>query len=119
MYFLETGIWEIDAQDCVNILNGYIHYLKENPDFQVILLDIPELFISNSCWHIKSNKHIMIHTWEIDNPMMVYSDQLMLIEEIQQHFDRLWEKSMAAGSRQHTIETLCALRDQCAAHIQV
>ena len=119
MYFLETGIWEIDAQDCVNILNGYIHYLKDNPDFQVILLDIPELFISNSCWHIKSNKHIMIHTWEIDNPMMVYSDQLMLIEEFQQHFDRLWEKSMAAGSRQHTIETLCALRDQCAAHIQV
>ena len=114
MYFMEAGTWNLDAQDCVNIFDGYINYLENIPDFQVILLEDEQLFSPNSCWHIKNNKHIMIHSWNIDEPMMVYSDQLMLIDEFQQHFERLWQKNGTGSSKRQVIRTLKALRDQCA-----
>lgn len=117
MYFMEAGTWNLDAQDCVNIFDGYIHYLETAPDFQVVLLEDEQLFSSNSCWHIKNNKHIMIHSWNIDEPMMVYSDQLMLIDEFQQHFDRLWQKTGAGSSKRQVIKMLTSLRDQCAEKI--
>ena len=118
MYFFEAGICHLDAQDCVNLLNGYIHYLETDPNFQVVLLEDEQLFMPNSCWHIKNNKHIMIHSWNIDEPMMVYSDQLMLIDEFQRHFEVLWERSLKDSSVKNSIRTLEELRDQCAEKIR-
>ena len=60
----------------------------------------------------------MIHSWNIDEPMMVYSDQLMLIEEFQRHFDSLWAQTDGGHSRSHVIEVLTALRNQCAEHME-
>ena len=117
MYFMAAGTCCLDAQDCVNILDGYIRYLETIPDFQVVLLDDEQLFTANSCWHIKSNKHIMIHSWNIDEPMMVYSDQLMLIDEFQRHFEQLWQQTSAGVSKHRVIQTLSALRDQCRSKI--
>lgn len=117
MYFFGIGTWKIDAQDCVNILDGYIHYLETVPNFQVILLEDESLFLPNSCWHIKNNRHIMIHTWNIDDPMMVFSDQLMLIDEFQDHFEKLWENTGKLSSRQSVIYTLAELRNKCAGRI--
>ncbi len=117
MYFMEAGTTDLDAEDCVNIFDGYIHYLKTNPDFHVVLLEDEQLFVPNSCWHIKNNKHIMIHSWNIEEPMMVYSDQLMLIDEFQRYFDSLWMQTDGAGSSHHVIKVLTALRDQCGEHI--
>lgn len=117
MYFMEAGTTYLDAEDCINIFDGYIHYLETIPDFHVVLLEDEQLFVSNSCWHIKNNKHIMIHSWNIEEPMMVYSDQLMLIDEFQRHFDSLWVQADGAGSRQHVIKELTVLRDQCREHI--
>ena len=117
MYFFDAGIWYLDAQDCVNLLDGYIHYLKTNPNFHVVLLEDEQLFMPNSCWHIKNNKHIMIHSWNIDKPVMVYSDQLMLIDEFQRHFDSLWAQTDIYGSKRHVIGELTALRNQCAKHL--
>lgn len=118
MYFMEAGTTYLDEEDCVNIFDGYIHYLETIPDFHVVLLEDEQLFIPNSCWHIKNNKHIMIHSWNIDEPMMVYSDQLMLIEEFQRHFDSLWAQTDGGHSRSHVIEVLTALRNQCAEHME-
>lgn len=116
MYFMDAGVWYLDAQDCVDILDGYIHYLRTVPSFQVILLDDEQLFMPNSCWHIKSNKHVMIHSWNIDNPIMVYSDQLLLIDEFQRHFEHLWSKANIAGaSARLAIEALEGIRARCAA----
>lgn len=117
MYFFDAGTWYLDAQDCVNLLGGYIHFLETVPNFQVVLLEDESLFLPNSCWHIKNNKHIMIHSWNIDEPKMVYSDQLMLIDEFQRHFDSLWAQTDTTGSKRHVIEQLTAIRDQCAKHI--
>ena len=117
MYFFEAGICNLDAQDSVNLLDGYIYYLETVTNFEVVLLDDEQLFSPNSCWHIKNNKHIMIHSWNIDEPMMVYSDQLMLIDEFQQHFEHLWQKTGAGSSKRQVIRTLTSLRDQCAEKI--
>ena len=118
MYFFEAGVWHLDAADCVHILDGYIRYLTEFPQFQVVLLSDESLFMENSCWHIKNNKHIMIHSWNIDNPIMVYSDQLLLIDEFQRHFDYLWGQINTTGaSKRVAIETLTEIRDRCAAHL--
>ena len=118
MYFFEAGTCHLDAQDSVNLLDGYIHYLETAANLEIVLLDDEQLFSPNSCWHIKNNKHIMIHSWNIDEPMMVFSDQLMLIDEFQQHFERLWQKIGAGNSKRQVIRTLTALRDQCAEKIR-
>lgn len=115
MYFMDAGVWYLDAEDCVNILDGYIRYLVEEPDFHVIILTDDGLFMPNSCWHIKNNKHIMIHSWNIDTPIMVYSDQLLMIDEFQRHFDHLWSQINTAGaSKRVAIETLSRVRNRCA-----
>lgn len=116
MYFMDAGVWYLDAEDCVDILRGYIRYLRTVPGFQVILLEDESLFMPNSCWHIKSNKHVMIHSWNIDNPVMVYSDQLLLIDEFQRHFEHLWSKANTAGaSSRLTIEALEGVLARCTA----
>lgn len=118
MYFMDAGVWYLDAADCVDMLSGYIRYLETCPSFQLLLVEDESLFSENSCWHIKSNKHVMIHSWNVDHPIMVYSDQLLLIDEFQRHFDHIWEQISAAGtSKRRAIEILTTLRTQCAAHL--
>lgn len=118
MYFMDAGVWYLDAEDCVDILDGYIRYLKTVPGFQVILLEDEALFMPNSCWHIKSNKHVMIHSWNIDHPIMVYSDQLLLIDEFLRHFEHLWGHRNATGANSRAaIEALEDLRARCEANI--
>lgn len=114
MYFFGTGIWQIDAEDCVDVLDGYIRYLNDIPNFEVVLLEDEGLFMENSCWHIKNNKHIMIHSWNAEKPIMVYSDQLVLIDEFQKHFDHLWSQINTAGvSKRRAVEMLTDIRDRC------
>ena len=118
MYFMEAGVWNLDAEDCLDILDGYIHYLQSVPSFQVILLEDETLFMPNSCWHIKNNKHVMIHSWNIDHPIMVYSDQLLLIDEFQRHFEHLWSKMSPTGaSTRVAIEAIEVIRSRLADQI--
>lgn len=117
-YFAEVGTWDLDARDCVDIFDGYIRYIHEIPDFQVVLLEDEQLFMPNSCWHIKNNRHVVIHSWNIDDPIMVYSDQLILIDEFQTHFDKLWEETKGGVTKRSVLKTLTELRDQCAGHIE-
>lgn len=118
MYFANVGVIEVDARDCVAMLDGYIRCLNSGADLQVIVLDDEDLFRPNSCWHIKSNKHIMIHSWNTDRPVMAYSAQLLLIDEFQRHFAHIWNSNdTGSGSRRATVALLTAIRDRCAAHI--
>ena len=119
MYFMDSGVWVLDAADCAGVLDGYIRYLERVPNFHVILLEDEEQFMPNSCWHIKNNKHVMIHSWNVDEPVMIYSDQMMLIDEFQKHFEYLWGKINGNGSsKRAAIETLRGLKAQCLEHIQ-
>lgn len=114
IYFFNTGIHEIGAKDCAALIEGYIRTLETEPNFSVILLDDEQLFMPNSCWHIKLNKHVMIHTWNSDTPTLIYSDQLLLIDEFQKHFVSLWDRLTQIGSENRkTIEKLKTLAAQC------
>ena len=119
MYFFSPGIWKLDAEDCLALLDGYIHYLEAFPQFQVILLEDEALFMPNSCWHIKKDRHIMIHSWDIDNPLMVYSDEMLLIDEFQNHFDGLWKRVSPGMTRRAIMEQLKALRQEYAARWKI
>ena len=114
IYFFNTGIHEIGPQNCAALLEGYIRTLESEPNFFVILLDDERLFLPNSCWHIKLNKHVMIHTWNSDDPTLIYSDQLLLIDVFQKHFIALWDQLTQIGSENlKTIEQLKALVAEC------
>ena len=113
IYFFNTGIHEIGPKDCAALLEGYIRALETEPNFSVIVLDDEQLFLPNSCWHIKLNKHVMIHTWNSDHPTLIYSDQLILIDEFQKHFVALWDRLTQIGSENRkAIEKLRALAAQ-------
>ena len=50
---------------------------------------------------------------------MIYSDQLMLIDEFQKHFDQLWMVENKSGvSDRLAIETLQFIADECRKHIR-
>jgi GAF domain-containing protein len=50
--------------------------------------------------------------------LMIYSDQLMLIDEFQNHFNMLWIRENKAGvSDRLAIETLRFVADECKKHI--
>ncbi len=56
----------------------------------------------------------MIHTWNSDDPTLIYSDQLLLIDVFQKHFIALWDRLTQIGSENRkTIEQLKALAAEC------
>ena len=61
----------------------------------------------NNCWHLKRDGHISINNWQGKEPVMVYSDQLMLLREFQTRYDALWKRGAGAiGSRANVISIL-------------
>ncbi len=106
LYFAELGYVDLDRQGCADILNGYIDYLEREPNFELLILDdLPELN-GNNCWHIKKDGHITINNWQGQSPVMIYSDQLMLLREFQARYDTLWAKGAAIGNRAGVISIL-------------
>lgn len=107
LYFAELGYVDLDARGCADILSGYIDYLEHQPNFSLLILDdLPELN-GNNCWHIKQGDHVSVNNWQGDEPVMIYSDQLMLLREFQSRFDALWAKGAGAvGNRANVISIL-------------
>lgn len=107
LYFMGTGKIEVPAPGCVSILEGYIKYLEEAPNFNLHITGDESIFRRDSCWHIKENHHIALHTWEQDEPALIYSDQLMLTHEFQNYFESLWDRNYySAGAKKQTTDTL-------------
>ena len=107
LYFMERGYIDLDAMGCAAVLNGYISYLESTPNFSVLILnDLSELH-QNNCWHLKQNQSLGINYWQDREPVMIHSDQLMLLREFQMHFDALWAQGAGAvGSRANVISLL-------------
>ncbi len=107
LYFMKKGFVSLDAQGCVAILNGYIRYLKTIPGFHVLILDDITMLHSDNCWQLKQNHHLAINHWSGPEPVMIHSDQLMLLREFQAHFDKLWAGSAGGiGSRAGALSIL-------------
>lgn len=107
LYFMKKGFVHLDAQGCADVLNGYIRYLETVSDFHLLILDDITLLHSDNCWQLKQNHHLAINHWSGPEPVMIHSDQLMLLREFQAHFDRLWAQGAGAvGSRANVISIL-------------
>lgn len=107
LYFMERGYIDLDAEGCLAILNGYIEYLEKLPNFSIIVLDDLSELHQNNCWHLKQNQSLGINNWQGKEPVMIHSDQLMLLREFQARYDALWEKGAGAiGSRANVISIL-------------
>ena len=107
LYFMNKGFVNLDVQGCTAILNGYIHYLNTVPNFHLLILDdISALHVDN-CWQLKQNHHVAINHWRGDEPVMIHSDQLILIREFQVHFESLWvHGNSCIGNRSSVIAVL-------------
>ena len=107
LYFAEFGYVDLDTQGCVDILEGYLDYLENEPNFSLLILDDLAALHGNNCWHIKRSGHVAINNWQGKEPVMVHSDQLTLLREFQERFDKLWEQGAGAiGSRANVISIL-------------
>lgn len=106
-YFMENGFVDLDLEGCTDILQGYIRCMQTYPNFRLLILDDFAILNECSCWHLKQNHHIAINYWKQKQPVMVYSDQLMLLREFQTCFDKLWaEGSGGIGNPGHVIAIL-------------
>ena len=107
LYFMNKGFVNLDVEGCTAILNGYIHYLNTVPNFHLLILDdISALHVDN-CWQLKQNHHVAINHWRGDEPVMIHSDQLILIREFQVHFESLWAQGNGCiGNRSSVIAAL-------------
>ena len=92
LYFMQSGYVDLDGAGCVDILNGYIHYLETAPSFHLMIVDDFSSLNENNCWQLKQNHHLAVNCWSGPEPVMIHSDQLMLLREFQAHFDALWEQ---------------------------
>lgn len=92
LYFMERGYIDLDTEGCIAILNGYIEYLKNVPNFNLVIVDNLNQLHRNNCWQLKQNHHLAINYWSGPEPIMIYSNQTMLLREFQAHFETLWEQ---------------------------
>jgi hypothetical protein len=107
LYFMFKGFVNLDAEGCAAILNGYIYYLNTVPNFHLLILDDISMLHTDNCWQLKQNHHVAINHWSGNEPVMIHSDQLLLIREFQMHFDSLWAQgSGCIGNRSGVIDTL-------------
>lgn len=107
LYFMELGYIDLDAEGCSDILNGYIDYLKREPNFNLLIFDDLSILHQSNCWHLKQNQSLGINDWQGREPVMIHSDQLILLREFQAHFEKLWEEGRkAVGNRANVISML-------------
>lgn len=92
LYFMERGYIDLDTEGCIAILYGYIEYLKNVPNFNLLIVDDLNQLHRNNCWQLKQNYHLAINYWSGPEPIMIYSNQIMLLREFQTHFEMLWEQ---------------------------
>ena len=108
LYFLRTGFFELDLQGCMDILTGYVDYLEKYPNFSLLILDdLPQLHGSN-CWHVKNNSSIAVNDWNGSRSIMLHSNQNVVIQEFQKHFDSIWE--LGKGSDRNRAYIISVLR---------
>lgn len=104
LYFMDTGNARIGHKACIGILKGYIRMLKTYPNYH---LSIARQLDENQqgTWHIKHGRHITFNPRKEAQPMLIYSDQMIMIHEFQMVFNELWV-NLSAGTRENTISLL-------------
>jgi hypothetical protein len=106
---MKKGFVNLNAEGCAAILDGYIHYLEAVPNFHLLILDDLSALHAGSCWHIKRNTSMAANCWSGDEPLMIHTNQILIVNEFQSHFDALW--AQGAGSIGNRSGVIAILRD--------
>ncbi|MEL7609631.1 MAG: helix-turn-helix transcriptional regulator [Bacillota bacterium] len=109
LYFMKKGFVNLNAEGCVAILNGYIHYLEAVPNFHLLILNDLSALHAGNCWHIKRNASMAANCWSGEEPLMIHTNQTLIVSEFQSHFDTLW--AQGAGSIGNRAGVIAILRD--------
>lgn len=109
LYFMKKGFVNLNAEGCAAILDGYIQYLENAPNFHLLILDDLSALHTGSCWHIKRNASMAANCWSGEEPLMIHTNQRLIIHEFQSHFDTLW--AQGAGSIGNRAGVIAILRD--------
>ena len=96
LYFMTNGFVFLDTEGCLNLLHGYVWHLENTPGFHLMIVDDVSPLHGDNCWQLKRNHHLAVNYWGGDEPVMIHSDQLMLLREFQTHFDRMWAQGEQA-----------------------
>lgn len=104
IYFMDTGKTLISRKLCLAILKGYRKMMKTYPNYH---LAITQQLGENQqgTRHIKYSRHITLNPWKNAQPMLIYSDQMIVIHEFQRYYNELW-MSLSTGTRENTIAFL-------------
>ena len=106
LYFMERG-YRAGCGGLRSHLKGYIEYLGKVPNFKLLILDDISDLQQNSCWHLKQERSLCINNWQAKDPVMIYSDQTMLLREFGLRFDALWAQGAGGvGSRANVMSIL-------------
>lgn len=110
LYFMDKGKVLIDQKACLAILKGYIKMLKTYPNYHLAIaqqLDEKQ----QGTRHIKQGRHITLNSWKRAQPILVYSEQIIMIHEFQMIFNELWV-GLSAGTRENTISLLAFMIEE-------
>lgn len=109
LYFMKKGFVNLNAESCAAILDGYIHYIESVSSFHLLILDDLSVLHAGNCWHIKRNVSMAANCWSGEEPLMIHTNQILIINEFQSHFDVLW--AQGAGSIGNRAGVIAILRD--------
>lgn len=104
MYFMDTGKTRMDAESCKDLLRGYIKKLYTFPNYHLSIAQ-PLREDQQGTRHIKHGRHITLNPWKSAQPMIIYSGQMIIIQEYQTSFNELWT-SLSTGTRENTAVVL-------------
>ncbi len=112
VYFDLHGIVTLDRQAIGDICKGYCSFLRNDDLFEVRLSENTPQFLDKLCWHIKTNRHVLIQTWAGTEAISVYIDNPQLMAEFANHFDIAWQAE-PEPAREAVIAQFEAWERQC------
>jgi len=110
LYFMDTGRTLLDQKSCAAILKGYRRMLKNYPNYHLSVT--PRMAEDQqSTRHLKHSRHLTLNPWKSARPMLIYSEQMLMIHEFQTYFNELW-MNLSAGTREKTMTLLNVMAEQ-------
>jgi len=88
---LETGAVRINTSICLEMLEGYMHYLTVFPNFSIRVTNTFPLAFRHAHCLIKEDRHVLIKRRRDDTESCLISQQPVLLQGISGFFDDIWE----------------------------
>lgn len=117
--FMETAAIQLDAKICLDLLEGYIHYLNVYPNFSIrFFYSLPQGFEDNFCL-MKEDECFLMRKRLKDGERHLLSQQIALLQGVAYVFDDTWKSlDYAAHGSEATLYYLQGCVKEIKAHSQ-